>query len=101
LSQISFEDLLTEEKSIKATSPSRLYESILELLESDITSALEICECLIKTGLISNERFSSNKPKDYPEVCLILDEMVHQGRVELVEDKQKADKIYRLKYLYI
>ncbi|WP_066418252.1 DUF3895 domain-containing protein [Sutcliffiella cohnii] len=97
MNQISFDDLFKEEQTKKSSSISKLQEAILELLESDITSALEICECLIKSGLISNERFSSNKPKDYPKVCLNLDEMVLQEKLEFVEDIEKTNRIYHLK----
>jgi len=97
MDQISFDDLFTEEQTKKAPFYSHLHKSILELLESDISSALEICESLIKAGLISKDRFHSNKPKDYPKVCLILDELCKQGRVEFVEDKERKDRIYRLK----
>ena len=67
------------------------------LLESDISSALEICESLINEGKLSNERYSSDKPKAYPKICSILDEMVQQEKIVLVEDQNKKDRIYRLK----
>ncbi len=97
LNQLTFEELLGEEKTKKNPPSSPLYSSIRKLLESGVSSALEMCECLIKEGLLSNERYSSNKPKDYPEVCLVLDEMVRQDKVELLEVKEKNDRIYQLK----
>ncbi|MGN7299079.1 DUF3895 domain-containing protein [Ferdinandcohnia sp. SAFN-114] len=98
MKQISFDDLFKNEKSNNDPSSSQLPEQIIKLLESGITSVLEMCESLINEGYISKERFSStDKPKDYPKVCLILDEMVQQGKVELIEDMDKTNRIYRLK----
>jgi|SRR3954452_7260991 Protein of unknown function (DUF3895) len=97
MAQMTFFDLLTDPN--KSTTPllSPLYKEILVLLESDISSALEICECLIKEGKLSNERYSSHKPKAYPKVCSILDKMVQQEKVVFIEDQNKKDRMYRLK----
>ncbi|MED3575978.1 DUF3895 domain-containing protein [Cytobacillus praedii] len=98
MNQISFDNLFDEESKNSSISPtSPLHITILELLELNITSALEICERLIKDGLLSNERFSTNKPKDYPKVCAILDEMVQQGTLLFIEDKDRSDRNYRIK----
>lgn len=97
LNQISFDELFGEEKPKKSPLSSSLHKPILTLLESGVTSVMEMCDYLIKERLLSNERFSSNKPKEYPKVCFILDEMVQQGIVELVEDKDRTDRIYKLK----
>ena len=96
MDQLSFEDLLADQ--IKNDTPllSPLYKEILELLASDISSALEICEHLITEGKLANERYSSNKPKAYPKVCSTLDDMVQQGKIKFVEDKDKKDRIYHL-----
>lgn len=97
MNQISFDNLFEEEpKNSSSSSASPLHTTILKLLELNITSALEICERLIKDGLLSNERFSTNKPKDYPKVCAILDEMVRQNKVIFMEEKDKSDRIYRI-----
>ncbi|WP_066297689.1 DUF3895 domain-containing protein [Bacillus sp. FJAT-29937] len=98
MNQISFDNLFEEEpKNSSSSSTSPLHTTILELLELNITSALEICERLIKDGLLSNERFSTNKPKAYPKVCVILDEMVLHNSIEFIEDKDRSDRIYRIK----
>lgn len=96
MEQISFEDILTEEDSNK-TFFSPLHNALMELLESNVTSVMDICEHLINNGLLSAERFSTNKPKAYPKVCSILDELVQQDKVVFVEDRDRLDRIYRLK----
>lgn len=97
MNQMAFDDLFIEQETKKVPSTSPLHEKIIKLLELDILSVLSMCESLIQEGLISKERYSSTgKPKEYPKVCLVLDEMVQQGVVELVEDKERKDRIYRL-----
>lgn len=93
MEQISFDDILTEDESNK-TIFSPLNNAMMKLLESNVTSAMDICEHLIKDGLLSAERFSTNKPKAYPKVCSILDELVQQDKVVFVEDRDKLDRIY-------
>lgn len=73
MSQISFDDLFLEEKKLENTIkriPSPLQNDILDLFHKGETSALAICEHLIKLGKYSDERFSTNKPKDYGN-CLL------------------------------
>ena len=96
MDQLSFDDLLADTIKRDTTLISPLYKEILELLGSGISSALEISECLMTSGKISNERYSSNKPKAYPKVCSILDDLVQQRKVTFVEDKDKNDRIYHL-----
>ena len=96
MDQLSFDDLLADTMKRDTSLISPLYKEILELLGSGISSALEISECLMKKGKISNERYSSNKPKAYPKVCSILDDLVQQGKITFVEDKDKNDRIYHL-----
>jgi Protein of unknown function (DUF3895) len=96
MNQLSFEDLLAPPMKSNAPLLSPLYKEILGLIESDISSALEMCERLIEEGKLSNERYSSNKPKAYPKVCSILDDMVQQGKIKFVEDKDKKDRVYHL-----
>ena len=96
MDQLSFDDLLADTIKRDTSLISPLYKEILELLGSGISSALEISECLMKEGKISNERYSSNKPKAYPKVCSILDDLVQQGKIKFVEDKDKKDRIYHL-----
>jgi hypothetical protein len=97
MNQMTFFDLLNEPDRSATPLLSPLYKEILVLLESDISSALEICECLIKDGKLSNERYSTNKPKGYAKVCSTLDEMVQQEKVVFIEDKERKDRVYRLK----
>jgi len=96
MDQLSFDDLLAAPMKSDVPLLSPLYKEILGLIKSDISSALEICERLIEEGKLSNERYSSNKPKAYPKVCSTLDDMVQQGKIKFVEDKDKKDRIYHL-----
>ncbi|WP_028393975.1 DUF3895 domain-containing protein [Bacillus cihuensis] len=98
MNQISFEDLFIEENKVinEIQEPSPLQREIIALLESGETSALQICEKLMKLGKISCERFSTTKPRDYGQVCSWLDTFVSQGILLLVEDKDKQDRIYKL-----
>lgn len=96
--QISFEELLFTEiqEDIQKTPPvSPLQQVIVELLQSNMTSALQICEVLIKEGKLKDERFSSNKPKSYPKICSIIDALVSKELVQFVEDQDKKDRIYK------
>ncbi|MEK4671363.1 DUF3895 domain-containing protein [Niallia sp. FSL R7-0271] len=99
MSQISFDDLFQEEKKLERTisdTPSPLQNNILELVRRGETSALSICEHLIKLGKFSDERFSTNKPKAYGKICLALDKMTRDGLLIFVEDIDKKDRIYKL-----
>ncbi|MED3962843.1 DUF3895 domain-containing protein [Niallia taxi] len=99
MSQISFDDLFLEEKKLENTIkriPSPLQNDILDLFHKGETSALAICEHLIKLGKYSDERFSTNKPKDYGKVCLVLDSMANEGLLVFVEDLDKKDRTYNL-----
>ncbi|USK72229.1 DUF3895 domain-containing protein [Peribacillus asahii] len=96
--QISFEELLfteTQAEIQKNPPTSSLQQDIVELLQSNVTSVLEICEVLIKKGKLKDERFSSNKPKSYPEICIIIDELVQRELVQFIEDQDKKDRIYK------
>ncbi len=66
MNQISFEDLFEEENEKEkvevAEIPvplSPLQRDILELMDSEEISALELCEQLIRAGKISDERFTN------------------------------------------
>ncbi|MEY8742386.1 DUF3895 domain-containing protein [Bacillales bacterium AN1005] len=99
MSQISFDDLFLEEKKLEDTTksiPSPLQNDILDLFHKGETNALAICEHLIKLGKYSDERFSTNKPKDYGKVCLVLDSMATDGLIVFVEDLDKKDRTYKL-----
>lgn len=76
---------------------SPLQKAILELLNSEEISALELCERLIRSGKIPDERFTTNKPKAYGQVCLILEGFVKEGKLIFIKDDEKRDRVYKLK----
>jgi hypothetical protein len=97
LKQISFDELFTEDKKevVESHPLSPVHDAIVSLLESGVTSAIEICEILIQEGKLSNDRFSTNKPKAYIQVCSFLDHLVSKGNLLFVEDMGKKDRIYK------
>jgi hypothetical protein len=99
LSQITFNDLFAEELLVDTNKHevTPLEADIKALIEAGETSAIEICEKLIESGKIPNERFSTNKPKSYGKVCSILENFVTQGELIFIEDREKKDRIYQLK----
>ncbi|MCU5396692.1 DUF3895 domain-containing protein [Bacillus toyonensis] len=102
MNQISFEDLFEEEKEKVEVAEipvplSPLQKAILELLNSEEISALELCERLIRSGKIPDERFTTNKPKAYGQVCLILEGFVKEGKLIFIKDDEKRDRVYKLK----
>ncbi|MGE6345634.1 DUF3895 domain-containing protein [Bacillus mycoides] len=106
MNQISFEDLFEEEKGNKkekvevAEIPvplSPLQQDILGLFNSEEISALELCEQLIRAGKIPDERFTTNKPKAYGQVCLLLEGFVKEGKLVFVKSDEKRDRVYKLK----
>ncbi|HFJ9439607.1 TPA: DUF3895 domain-containing protein [Bacillus albus] len=103
MNQISFEDLFEEENEketvevVEIPVPlSPLQKDILELVDSEEISALELCEQLIRSGKISDERFTTNKPKAYGEVCLLLEGFVKEGKLIFVKSDEKRDRVYKL-----
>ncbi|MGE8081448.1 DUF3895 domain-containing protein [Peribacillus loiseleuriae] len=99
MDQISFDDLFNDANQIDVQDTPPLYNFILELLQSNINSAIEICESLMEKGYISKVRYSTNKPKAYSEICSTLDYMVKQDLLILIEDRDKQDRIYQRKIL--
>ncbi|EJR64516.1 hypothetical protein IIO_01840 [Bacillus cereus VD115] len=102
MNQISFEDLFEEEKEKVEVAEipvplSPLQKAILELLNSEEISVLELCERLIRSGKITDERFTTNKPKAYGQVCLILEGFVKEGKLIFIKDDEKRDRVYKLK----
>ncbi|PEE29801.1 DUF3895 domain-containing protein [Bacillus toyonensis] len=102
MNQISFEDLFEEEKEKVEVAEipvplSPLQKAILELLNSEEISVLELCERLIRSGKIPDERFTTNKPKAYGQVCLILEGFVKEGKLVFIKDDEKRDRVYKLK----
>ncbi|MBJ8007936.1 MULTISPECIES: DUF3895 domain-containing protein [Bacillus cereus group] len=101
MNQISFEDLFEEEKEKVEVAEvpvplSPLQKAILELLNSEEISALELCERLIRSGKIPDERFTTNKPKAYGQVCLLLEGFVKEGKLIFVKSDEKRDRVYKL-----
>ncbi|CAH2463213.1 hypothetical protein BWGOE4_32570 [Bacillus mycoides] len=102
MNQISFEDLFEEEKEKVEIAEipvplSPLQKDILELLNSEEISALELCEQLIRAGKISDERFTTDKPKAYGQVCLLLEGFVKEGKLIFVKSDEKRDRVYKVK----
>ncbi|EJR54022.1 hypothetical protein IIM_02279 [Bacillus cereus VD107] len=102
MNQISFEDLFEEEKEKVEVAEipvplSPLQKDILGLFNSKEISALELCEELIRSGKISDERFTTNKPKAYGQVCLILEGFVTEGKLIFIKNDEKRDRVYKLK----
>ncbi|MBJ8054958.1 DUF3895 domain-containing protein [Bacillus cereus] len=102
MNQISFEDLFEEEKEKVevAETPlplSPLQQDILGLFNSEEISALELCEQLIRAGKIPDERFTTNKPKAYGKVCLILEGFVTEGKLTFIKNDEKRDRVYKMK----
>ncbi|ARO66171.1 Uncharacterized protein B5E39_3901 [Bacillus cereus] len=75
---------------------SPLQKDILELIDSEEISALELCERLIRSGKISDERFTTNKPKAYGQVCLLLEGFVKEEKLIFVKSDEKRDRVYKL-----
>ena len=103
MNQISFEDLFEEENEKEKVEVadilvplSPLQKDILELVDSEGISALELCEQLIRSGKISDERFTTNKPKAYGQVCLLLEGFVKEGKLIFVKSDEKRDRVYKL-----
>ncbi|MEK4913482.1 DUF3895 domain-containing protein [Bacillus sp. FSL E2-8887] len=101
MNQISFEDLFEEEKEkvevAEISAPlSPLQKDILGLFNSEEISALELCEQLIRSGKISDERFTTNKPKAFGQVCLILEGFVTEGKLTFIKNDEKRDRVYKL-----
>lgn len=108
MNQISFEDLFEEENEKEKEKEkvgvadilvplSPLQKDILELVDSEEISALELCEQLIRSGKISDERFTTNKPKAYGQVCLLLEGFVKEGKLIFVKSDEKRDRVYKVK----
>ncbi|PEZ06740.1 hypothetical protein CN326_09775 [Bacillus sp. AFS018417] len=99
MNQISFEDLF-DENVVEATEIevplSPLQKDVLELLNSEEISALELCEQLIRSGKIPDERFTTDKPKAYGEVCLILEGFVTKGKLTFIKNDEKRDRVYKI-----
>ncbi|PEB54564.1 hypothetical protein COO03_04805 [Bacillus sp. AFS098217] len=98
MNQISFEDLFDEENKESTEIPapcSPLQKDILDLISSGEISALQLCEKLILSGRIPNERYTTNKPKAYAQICSILEDFVSQGTLIFINDEEKKDRVYK------
>lgn len=73
-----------------------MQKDILGLFNSEEISALELCEQLIRSGKISDERFTTNKPKAFGQVCLILEGFVTEGKLTFIKNDEKRDRVYKL-----
>lgn len=101
-SQTAFQfDLFEEpEKVVKEATPlvdfklSLMYrEAIMKYVET-VSSARIITELLIKNEFAPKERYSTGKPKIYPQVCMYLDSLISQGILQLTNIDGKTDRTY-------
>jgi hypothetical protein len=72
----------------------RLRMPVLELVKQGVGSARVICELLIKSHGVPDNRFSTGKPSIYTAVCAFLDMQVRAGAAKLME-KDQNDRIYQ------
>lgn len=99
--QTTFEfDLFEEPKVVKERVPlldfklSNIYrEAIIKYVDS-VSSARIITELLIKNEFAPKERYSTGKPKIYPQVCMFLDSLVYQGVLQLTNIDGRNDRTY-------
>lgn len=102
MNQIEFdlfqENVIREEQVSNSNSQLSipLQNAVLQLLSNEYTSVREICEHLIKLHNAPKNRYSTDKPRIYPLVCLFLDSMVLQGELLLVKGDDVSDRVYKL-----
>lgn len=72
-----------------------LEQAVLNYVNTRKISAKSICEELIKHHNAPKERYTTDKPKLYPFVCLFLDELVVNGELRLVSSSNE-DRCYEL-----
>lgn len=72
----------------------RLKEPVLELLRQGVGSARVMCEILIRSHGVPDNRFSTGKPSIYTAVCAFLDGQVWAGAAKLME-KDQNDRVYQ------
>lgn len=85
----------TEQSNIK-TKYFKYTDEILEFLSKGHRSALEISNLLISEKGLKDERFITEKPHVYIDVCLFLDSLVESKQYKLVESKNDySDRIYQ------
>ena len=106
MSQIQL-DLFSNEETVETKTNSQTYSSnptllsvplqnaVLSLLQIGIQSSRDICERLIDSHNAPKERYSTEKPKIYPYVCLYLDNLVDTGELQLVSVEHE-DRIYKI-----
>lgn len=68
----------------------------LENLEHPDFLASEVCEELVVYFGASNARYSSGTLKIFPEVCIILESLVKQGKLTFIGKKNGTDRIYQI-----
>jgi len=73
----------------------RFYDAINGYLDEGVSSARIICELLIKHNGAEKTRYITGKPRIYVEVCQYLEQLVHEGKIELIELNGKEDRIYQ------
>lgn len=78
-----------------AAGETRFYHAINRYLDEGVSSARVICELLIKHNGAEKKRYITGKPRIYVEVCQYLEQLVHEGKVALLEVNGKEDRIYQ------
>lgn len=88
--QVESEDTPAASNNLSAT----VCSAVHNLLKQGVGSARIICERLIADTNVPDERFLTGKPIIYYEVCLHIEEYIHQGYCQMVESSQ-ADRKYK------
>ena len=70
-------------------------QNALLSLPNETFSTRDLCEILIEQYNAPKERFTTDQPKIYPQVCRILDTLVQNRHIESVETVDQSDKIYK------
>ena len=93
-----FEETIQEvpiPNQVTKTGDSPFFHAINGYLDEGVTSARVICELLIKHNGAEKKRYLTGKPRIYGEVCLYLEQLVHDDKITLVEVNGKEDRIYQ------
>nr|WP_173026379.1 DUF3895 domain-containing protein [Aeromonas sp. Ne-1]AKO69678.1 hypothetical protein [Aeromonas sp. Ne-1] len=69
--------------------------AIEKYLNNGVESAREISELLLKDFDLKATRYSTQKPHIYGHVCLFLDQLVTNEKLQLIDGNRKEDRTYR------
>ncbi|MCL6570884.1 MAG: DUF3895 domain-containing protein [Bacillus sp. (in: Bacteria)] len=91
-----FETSIKESVNPNQLSPtSNFQDAINRYLQEGVESARLISELLIKHHGAGNRRYITGKPRVYLEVCQYLEGLVYEGKLILVNENGKDDRVYR------